>query len=166
MQLALLERIQHLSGESGVKLFMGMAVKSISLPEGDDNQKWARIECDNGDTFETRLVVGADGAKSAVKSAVNIGTCGFGYNQLGLIATVVTNESVEEKTAWQRYLPTGISSYKSAANMFMRCLPKVHLPYCRCPDRNLPLFGHCLLAMLDSSSRCRKQSFSNLSIRA
>jgi 2-octaprenylphenol hydroxylase len=52
------------------------------------------------------LVVGADGAHSPVRGLAGIGVQSWHYEQRGLVATVET-ESSHERTAWQRFLPTG-----------------------------------------------------------
>ncbi|HEX5056513.1 MAG TPA: UbiH/UbiF/VisC/COQ6 family ubiquinone biosynthesis hydroxylase [Gammaproteobacteria bacterium] len=52
------------------------------------------------------LVVGADGAHSRVRELAQIGVQSWQYEQRGLIATVQTELS-HERTAWQRFLPTG-----------------------------------------------------------
>jgi hypothetical protein len=65
----------------------------------------ASITLDNGRTIKARLVVGADGAMSAVRAAANIGTWGWSYDQTAVVATVRTNRA--HGTAWQRFLPHG-----------------------------------------------------------
>lgn len=65
----------------------------------------ASISLDNGKTIKARLVVGADGVMSAVRTAASIGTWGWSYDQTAVVATVKTNRS--HGTAWQRFLPHG-----------------------------------------------------------
>jgi 2-polyprenylphenol 6-hydroxylase len=52
------------------------------------------------------LVVGADGAHSRVRELALIDVQSWQYEQHGLVATVET-ERPHERTAWQRFLPTG-----------------------------------------------------------
>ncbi len=52
------------------------------------------------------LLVGADGAQSRVRELAQIGVQSWQYEQRGLVATVETASS-HERTAWQRFLPTG-----------------------------------------------------------
>lgn len=52
------------------------------------------------------LVVGADGGHSRVRELARIGVQSWQYEQRGLVATVETEFS-HERTAWQRFLPTG-----------------------------------------------------------
>ena len=65
----------------------------------------AKLELSDGSTLKARLVVGADGAQSTVRSAARIGTWGWDYDQRGVVATVTTAEP--HSTAWQRFLPEG-----------------------------------------------------------
>jgi 2-octaprenylphenol hydroxylase len=53
-----------------------------------------------------RLVVAADGARSAVRQMAGIATQGWRYDQTAVVATVTT-ERHHRFTAWQRFLPTG-----------------------------------------------------------
>jgi ubiquinone biosynthesis monooxygenase Coq6 len=58
------------------------------------------------------LVVGADGAQSAVRRLSGIPMWGWGYGQEAVVATVKVKTDprhwdAANRTAWQRYLPTG-----------------------------------------------------------
>jgi ubiquinone biosynthesis monooxygenase Coq6 len=53
----------------------------------------------------SRLVVAADGPKSAIRSLAKIRDGGWGYGQRAVCGTVQTSE--KHSTAWQRFLPTG-----------------------------------------------------------
>lgn len=65
--------------------------------------------------FRARLLIGADGKNSPVRSYARIGTNGWSYDRKGLVGTMRCQESnpfsmgMEEEghTAWQRFLPTG-----------------------------------------------------------
>ena len=52
-----------------------------------------------------RLVIGADGAMSAIRKLADISTWGWNYGQEGVVATVKTSQV--HTTAWQKYLKTG-----------------------------------------------------------
>jgi 2-octaprenylphenol hydroxylase len=56
--------------------------------------------------FAARLVVGADGARSAVREAASLPLEAGDYGQLGIVATVAT-ERPHERTAWQCFLGHG-----------------------------------------------------------
>lgn len=59
-----------------------------------------------GETLSARLVIGADGAQSAVRSHSGLTVRVRDYRQMALVANVVT-ERPHEHTAWQRFLRTG-----------------------------------------------------------
>jgi 2-octaprenylphenol hydroxylase len=65
----------------------------------------AELHC-AGTRLAARLVVGADGARSAVRAAARIAVRSHDYRQLAIVATVAT-ERPHEFTAWQRFLRTG-----------------------------------------------------------
>jgi 2-octaprenylphenol hydroxylase len=66
----------------------------------------AGLECTDGRTLTTRLLVGADGAQSLVRNAAGLTLRTHDYRQLAIVATVRTARA-HENTAWQRFLPTG-----------------------------------------------------------
>lgn len=66
----------------------------------------AQIELDDDRVLEAALVVGADGAQSRVRDLAGIGLRAQAYGQKGVVATVAMERS-HERTAWQRFLPTG-----------------------------------------------------------
>jgi 2-polyprenylphenol 6-hydroxylase len=61
---------------------------------------------DDGRVVHARLVVGADGARSRVRSLAGIGVDVRRYGQKAVVANVTT-ETPNPATAWQRFLPTG-----------------------------------------------------------
>jgi 2-octaprenylphenol hydroxylase len=65
-----------------------------------------RLECTDGRGMSARLLVGADGAQSLVRTCAGIGARSHDYRQLAIVATVRTARA-HEHTAWQRFLPTG-----------------------------------------------------------
>jgi ubiquinone biosynthesis monooxygenase Coq6 len=70
----------------------------------------AKISVDeDGKTREfdvrARLIVAADGPKSAVRKSAGIKIAGWGYGQRAVVGTVRTDRA--HSTAWQRFLPTG-----------------------------------------------------------
>lgn len=65
-----------------------------------------RIALDNGETWRTRLLVGADGASSTVRSLAGIDVETVDYGQRGLVANVRT-ALAHGQVARQRFLPTG-----------------------------------------------------------
>ncbi len=65
-----------------------------------------RLMTDRGDTFAARLVVAADGAQSAVRTALGIDASVAEYGQHAVIAHVDT-ERFHDYTAYERFTPTG-----------------------------------------------------------
>ncbi|MGQ0833864.1 MAG: UbiH/UbiF/VisC/COQ6 family ubiquinone biosynthesis hydroxylase [Gammaproteobacteria bacterium] len=65
--------------------------------------------------FDARLVVGADGAKSSVREAAGIHAQTVDYRQRALVAVVAT-ERPHERTAWQRFLPSGTLAFLPLAD--------------------------------------------------
>ncbi len=66
----------------------------------------ARIGTDGGDAFEARLVVAADGARSAAREALGIGAEVSDYGQHAVIAHLETSR-FHAHTAYERFLPEG-----------------------------------------------------------
>ncbi len=60
----------------------------------------------DGEELNTILLVGADGAHSKVRQAVNIDLDEAAYQQKAIVAVVKSTLS-HKSTAWQRFLPTG-----------------------------------------------------------
>jgi 2-octaprenyl-6-methoxyphenol hydroxylase len=56
--------------------------------------------------YQARLIIGADGANSAVRRAVNIQTVGHDYDQAGIVCTI-KHEYPHENTAYEHFLPAG-----------------------------------------------------------
>lgn len=64
------------------------------------------VTLESGAQFEPHLIVGADGANSKVRSLVGIDFRTHAYEQRAVVANVCTEQPVQ-RTAWQRFLPTG-----------------------------------------------------------
>ncbi|XP_053613898.1 ubiquinone biosynthesis monooxygenase COQ6, mitochondrial [Plodia interpunctella] len=65
------------------------------------------VKLDNGDTYLCDLLIGADGANSAVRNAMGVQYLSWSYDQMGVVATLYLAEECENTTAWQRWLPQG-----------------------------------------------------------
>ncbi len=65
-----------------------------------------RVELDDGEGLPADLVVGADGARSFVRSAVGIETNRWPYDQTAFV-THLEPERSHRATAWQRFLADG-----------------------------------------------------------
>lgn len=106
----LLSRLSEL-GE--VELIDKTRVENISFGEDTgklDLRTWPVVEITGGRKLVARLLVGADGANSPVRTFAGIESRGWDYEQHGVVATVkLASGSTDgvEKTAYQRFLPTG-----------------------------------------------------------
>jgi 2-polyprenylphenol 6-hydroxylase len=57
-------------------------------------------------TLSAKLVIGADGARSAVRESVGLTASESDFNETAIVATVTT-ERAHESTAWQRFMRNG-----------------------------------------------------------
>lgn len=104
LQTALLQRCTA----AGIRLKQA-AVTALACDE-------AGVHIEVGDDrIEAELVVGADGASSAVRRMAGITGTQRDYGQRGIVATVDT-ESGHQHTAWQRFLRTGPLALLPLAN--------------------------------------------------
>jgi 2-octaprenylphenol hydroxylase len=69
----------------------------------------------NAGTLSAKLVIGADGAKSAVREAVGLTASVSDFNETAIVATVATERS-HENTAWQRFMRTGTLAFLPLAD--------------------------------------------------
>ena len=104
--------LSRLSELGSVSIFDNTKVETISRgPETSalDLRTWPVIEMSGGKKIAARLLVGADGANSPVRSFAGIPSRGWDYNRHGVVATLQLDRptSDEEKVAFQRFLPTG-----------------------------------------------------------
>lgn len=120
---ALLSRISA-SGDENVSIFSNTTVSSIENgidhPDGPDLSAWPILnvaptgsaESQAPSRIAARLLVGADGINSPVRSFANISTDGWDYNRHGVVATLALSEPdaapfpVGMRTAYQRFLPS------------------------------------------------------------
>ncbi|KAF9181033.1 putative ubiquinone biosynthesis monooxygenase [Haplosporangium sp. Z 767] len=98
----------------GITANKGEHTEGSELASGAvDVTDWPVVELDNGKRLQTRLLIGADGVNSPVRSFANIESLGWDYSQFGLVATVQVDHTTStvpgqrRGIAWQRFLPTG-----------------------------------------------------------
>lgn len=82
----------------------------LIAPEGlrdfDQREDHVRVELDSGKSLRTRLLVGADGARSRLRQMAGIATELWHYNQQALVTHVAT-ERRNDGVAWQRFTEHG-----------------------------------------------------------
>ncbi|KAJ5522296.1 hypothetical protein N7527_006411 [Penicillium freii] len=121
---ALLRRIAD-SGDENLSLFSNSTVASIEngsdlKPEGPDLSAWPVLtvkptgpapETETPKRIAARLLVGADGINSPVRSFADIPTQGWDYGRHGVVASLALAEPATQpfpaskRTAYQRFLP-------------------------------------------------------------
>ncbi|MDO8705278.1 MAG: UbiH/UbiF/VisC/COQ6 family ubiquinone biosynthesis hydroxylase, partial [Sulfuricaulis sp.] len=98
IQTALIERLHQFTN---VHYLCPVEITDITLADNG-----AVVMLKDARSLNTKLLVGADGADSAVRHAAGIETQSLNLHQKGIVATVTT-EKPHEATARQNFLPTG-----------------------------------------------------------
>jgi 2-octaprenylphenol hydroxylase len=104
LQAALLDSFAAAGGHIEPAHFIGLRIEADAV----------NVETSNG-TLSARLVVGADGAQSAVRQAVGLTVNSSDYRQTAIVANVATERS-HEKTAWQRFMRNGTLAFLPLAD--------------------------------------------------
>lgn len=81
----------------------------------DVAQKRCRLVLESGEAMSSRLVVGADGARSWLRGELGIAVNSRLYGQRAFVCEVRT-ERPHQHTAWQRFLPSGPVAFLPLAN--------------------------------------------------
>lgn len=108
----LLRRLEELGD---VDVFDNARVENIGLGEDTDEMdlsEWPVVSLAGGKQLFARLLVGADGANSPVRSFAGIEAKGWDYGRHGVVASLKLQEDVAShsemyRVAYQRFLPTG-----------------------------------------------------------
>ncbi|EMG46852.1 hypothetical protein G210_2877 [Candida maltosa Xu316] len=82
-------------------------LNEIDTKSGDSNLDWPIVKLSNGESIQTRLLVGADGYNSPVRKYAHIESRGWQYNRFGVVATVKMQYEDFRSVGWQRFLTTG-----------------------------------------------------------
>lgn len=95
-----------------VEIKFQSSAKSYNIPgvaETRESTKrpFVRVELKDGSFLNAQLLIGADGAMSAVRSAAELHTLQWSYGQSAVVATLKLAEATDNTVAWQRFLPTG-----------------------------------------------------------
>ncbi|OAQ84256.1 ubiquinone biosynthesis monooxygenase COQ6 [Purpureocillium lilacinum] len=107
----LLKRLNELGG---VDVFDKSKVDRIELGEETEDldlREWPIVHLSTGKSLAARLLIGADGANSPVRTFAGIESRGWDYNRHGVVATLQLEGDgwggEYSKIAYQRFLPTG-----------------------------------------------------------
>lgn len=76
-----------------------------SMQRQHENKMW-RVTLKDGAEINTRLIIGADGARSQVRQLAGIGSNGWQYRQSCMLITVKTEQPQQDIT-WQQFFPSG-----------------------------------------------------------
>lgn len=103
-----------LSSLGGTSVYSGTRVDSILFGENTESvdlTSWPVVRLANGKSLAARLLVGADGFNSSVRSFADIPARGWDYGRSGVVATLRLEDhgwgGSSRKIAYQRFLPTG-----------------------------------------------------------
>ena len=92
----------------------GAAIDAAQLHKLSIEEDGVHVETSSG-SYVARLIVGADGANSAVRHAVGLSAETGEYGQTAIVVTVAT-ERPHEKTAWQRFMRDGTLAFLPLAD--------------------------------------------------
>jgi ubiquinone biosynthesis monooxygenase Coq6 len=101
---------KYLAKLGGSTILSPAKVESITYgtsTETVDFSAWPKVNLTNGQSLIARLLVGADGANSPVRTFAGIQTRGWDYNRMGVVATLRLAGIPKRKIAFQRFLPSG-----------------------------------------------------------
>ncbi|KAG7298001.1 hypothetical protein JYU34_018761 [Plutella xylostella] len=91
---------------SNVNVVYGAKIANYELPKTASDSR-SLVRMGNGDVYSCQLLIGADGANSAVRQAMGVQNLAWSYDQMGVVATLELSEETNNITAWQRFLPSG-----------------------------------------------------------
>ncbi|KAF9077907.1 ubiquinone biosynthesis hydrox [Rhodocollybia butyracea] len=101
--------LRHLQSIPAVQIVDKSKVQSITVDETPGS--WPLVHLDTGRALKARLLVGADGLNSPVRSFAKIPTYGWSYDTQAIVCTMEHPPKGPflgpNTTAYQRFLPTG-----------------------------------------------------------
>ncbi|TKS86456.1 Ubiquinone biosynthesis monooxygenase COQ6, mitochondrial [Collichthys lucidus] len=105
---ALTKQLDSLSENVQVKYRSKVVKYTWPMPhQAAESIPWVQVTLANGETIQTKLLIGADGPNSMVRRNLGIPTVKWNYDQSAVVAVLHLSEPTENNVAWQRFLPTG-----------------------------------------------------------
>lgn len=100
--------LRQLSNTKGIQLLDKTKVSTITQ-DTKERGSWPLVHLSSGKTLRARLLVGADGPNSPVRSFARIQSYGWSYPTQAIVATMRQTPRLftPHMTAYQRFLPTG-----------------------------------------------------------
>ncbi|KAF9914707.1 putative ubiquinone biosynthesis monooxygenase [Lobosporangium transversale] len=154
--------LAHQARGINIDIFERTKVQGITVDQVDEHSKppetagtamdisdWPIVQLDNGRKLQTRLLIGADGVNSPVRSFAKIESIGWDYSQFGLVATLQIDPTTStaprqgKGIAWQRFLPTGpiamLPLNNGLASLVWSTTPKLAQDFKKLPARDFCL---------------------------
>lgn len=85
---------------------IGVDLRPTAVRHYETTAKAVTVTFDDGGEIQARLLVGADGARSAIREQAGIATHGWSYDQSGIVTTV-EHERPHNGCAEEHFLPAG-----------------------------------------------------------
>jgi 2-octaprenyl-6-methoxyphenol hydroxylase len=85
---------------------LGVELRATAVASFDHSLHLIDVQLANGEIISTRLLVGADGARSAIRERAEIATHGWSYDQSAIVTTVA-HEREHNGRAEEHFLPAG-----------------------------------------------------------
>lgn len=110
IQSSLLQKIESLNEElpddEQATVIDKAKVVDIKI-DPESGLDWPVVTLDNGELFQSRLLIGADGQNSPVRKFAQIESRGWAYDRFGVVGTIKVQYEDFRSIAWQRFLTTG-----------------------------------------------------------
>ncbi|MDQ8732828.1 ubiquinone biosynthesis hydroxylase [Bradyrhizobium sp. LHD-71] len=84
----------------------GVVLRTCAVTGFENHRDAIAVTLDDGETLEARLLVAADGGRSALRERAGIATNGWEYDQSGIVVTV-SHERDHHGRAEEHFLPAG-----------------------------------------------------------
>ncbi|CAH6719138.1 ubiquinone biosynthesis monooxygenase Coq6p, mitochondrial [[Candida] jaroonii] len=109
VQKSLLLRLDDINSttENKAEIIENVKVEDIVNPPLNEELDWPIIKLSNGDTIQTRLLIGADGYNSPVRKYAGIESRGWQYDSFGIVSTLTLTTEDFNNVGYQRFLSTG-----------------------------------------------------------